>query len=228
MTGAETGPAGGAAGRGVFIVFEGPEGAGKSTQIERLALELRSRGREVLTTREPGGSELGKELRALVLTPGRRVDPLAEFLLYAADRAQHVSEVIGPALAEGRDVVSDRYTGASLAYQGHGRGLDLGFVATVNRHATNGLAADLTILLDIDPERGLDRVERRAEQRNGGRDRLESEQLAFHQRVRQGYLQLAAQESGWLVVDAAAGEDEVFDRVRSAALSLLSAARIGS
>lgn len=217
-----------AAGRGVFIVFEGPEGAGKSTQIERLAAALRVVGRDVLTTREPGGSELGKELRALVLTPGKRVDPLTEFLLYAADRAQHVSEVIGPALTAGRDVISDRYTGASLAYQGHGRGLDLKFVREVNRVATGGLAADLTILLDIEPESGLSRVEKRARLTSGGRDRLESELLAFHDRVREGYLDVARSESGWLVVDASVGETEVFQRVEEAALRLLATEELGA
>lgn len=224
MSSAATSSDNGTIKRGLFIVFEGPEGAGKSTRIERLAEALRAQGRDVITTREPGGSELGRELRSLVLTPGKRVDPLAEFLLYAADRAQHVSEVIEPALAAGRDVISDRYTGASLAYQGHGRGLDLGFVADVNAHATGGLSADITFLLDIDPERGLLRVERRSA---NGRDRLESERLDFHDRVRAGYLRIAVADDTWLVIDAAAGEDEVFSVLAAALERLLHEARAG-
>lgn len=204
--------------RGLFIVFEGPEGAGKSTQIARLAAHLRGLGRTVVTTREPGGTDLGRALRALVLTPGNRVGPMAEFLLYAADRAQHVADVIAPALAAGSDVIGDRYTAASVAYQGHGRGLDVEFVATVNRYATEGLRPDLTVLLDIEPASGLDRVAKRDE---GERDRLESEHLDFHLRVRQGYLRLAREEPGWLVVDAERSLDEVAAEVSAAASSLL-------
>lgn len=204
--------------RGLFIVFEGPEGAGKSTQIARLAAHLRGLGRSVVTTREPGGTELGRSLRDLVLTPGNRVGSVAEFLLYAADRAQHVAEVIAPALESGSDVISDRYSAASLAYQGHGRGLDLEFVAAVNRYATGGLRPDLTVLLDIEPANGLGRVARRDD---GERDRLESEHLDFHLRVRQGYLRIAGEEPGWLVVDADRSLDEVHREVQAAVSGLL-------
>lgn len=218
MTSGSTGTA-----AGVFLVFEGPEGAGKSTQIERLAAHLVALGREVVTTREPGGTAIGRALRSLVLTPGNSVEPLAEFLIYAADRTQHVAEVIKPALTAGRDVISDRFTGASLAYQGYGRGIDLDFVTAVNRRAVAGTEPDLTFLLDIDPLNGLGRVERRAHSNGGGRDRLEAEDITFHRRVRDGYLRLAREFPGWRVVDAGRGEDEVFTSVRAAVDSLLSA-----
>lgn len=209
--------------RGLFVVFEGPEGAGKSTQIATLEAHLRDLGRAVVTTREPGGTAVGQALRALVLTPGNRVEPLTEFLLYAADRAQHVAEVITPALAGGRDVISDRFTGASLAYQGYGRGIDLGFVRAVNAQAAAGAEPDVTFLLDIDPAAGLDRVERRSRTGGGERDRLEGEELAFHQRVREGYLRLAGELPGWQVIDAGDGEDVVSAAVLGAVARLLAA-----
>jgi len=208
----EPGP--GAPQRGVFVVFEGPEGAGKSTQISRLAERMTAAGRDPLVTREPGGTPLGAVLRQLVLDPARRVSPLTELLLYAADRADHVSEVIEPNLAAGRDVISDRYTGATVAYQGHGRGLDLALIAELNERATGGLKADLTILLDLPPELGLRRVEGRLRPGSSGgggarRDRLEAEDLAFHLRVRDGFRAMAAADPTWLVVDASTSEESV-------------------
>lgn len=194
--------------RGLFVVFEGPEGAGKSTQIAELARRLEMQGRDVLLTREPGGTRAGDAVRDLLLDPEQVIFPLAEFLLYSASRAQLVSEVIAPALAAGRDVVSDRYAGASVAYQGHGRGLDLELIAALNHEATGGLRPDLTVLLDIEPEEGL----RRASARSSS-DRLESAGIEFHRRVRDGYLSQARSDPTWIVVDATAPLNVVADKV---------------
>src|SRR5690606_25770282 len=199
-----------------FIVFEGPEGSGKSTQIARLADRLRSLGRDPLVTREPGGTPAGEAVRSVLLDPRYHIGPLAEFLLYAACRAQHVEDVIAPALASGRDVVSDRFGGASVAYQGHGRGLDLDLVHDVNRRAMAGVRPDLTLLLDLDPADGLRRAAARA-----GHDRLESESLAFHLRVRDGFLEQARHDPTWHVIDASGSEEAVAADVWEAVARLL-------
>lgn len=184
--------------RGRLVVFEGPEGAGKSTQIARLAERLRAGGVEPVVTREPGGTPMGDRVREVLLDPDLRVDPLAEFLLYAAGRAQHVGEVIAPALDAGRVVLSDRYAAASVAYQGYGRGLDLAFVVDVNARAVQACAADRVVLLDLDPEIGLARVAAR-----GRPDRLESADLAFHRRARAGFVaQAEADPVRWRRLDA--------------------------
>lgn len=189
----------GAPARGRFVVVEGPEGAGKSTQLEHLRERLAEEGRQTLFTREPGGTPAGEAIRTVVLDPGLRVDPLAEFLLYSAARAQHVAEVIEPALSAGQDVISDRFTAASVAYQGHGRGLDLGLIDQINRLVTAELKPDLTVLLDIEPSVGL----RRASERSDS-DRLESAGLDFHERVRAGFLAQAraGADGRWRVIDA--------------------------
>ena len=205
--------------RGLFVVFEGPEGAGKSTQIARLAERMRSAGRDVLLTREPGGTRAGDAVRGVLLDPEQVIYPLTEFLLYSASRAQLVAEVIGPALASGRDVVSDRFTGASVAYQGYGRGLPLDLIDDLNRHATGGLRPDRTLLLDLDPARGLARAAARSDH-----DRLEAAGLAFHQRARQGFLAQAASDEGWVVIDADADEVTVADAVWHAVEDLLAPA----
>ncbi|NLG08886.1 MAG: dTMP kinase [Deinococcales bacterium] len=205
--------------RGRFIVFEGPEGAGKSTQIARLAARLAERGRAPLVTREPGGTPAGEAMRAVLLDPQLDIAPLAEFLLYAAARAQHVEEVIRPALEAGTDVISDRFTGASVAYQGYGRGLPLDLIDDLNRHATGGLRPDRTLLLDLDPARGLARAAARSDH-----DRLEAAGLAFHQRARQGFLAQAASDEGWVVIDADADEVTVADAVWHAVEDLLAPA----
>lgn len=189
-------------------MFEGPEGAGKSTQIELLASRLQQAGRNVLLTREPGGTRAGDAVRRVLLDPDQVIYPLTEFLLYSASRAQLVAEVIMPAIENGRDVVSDRYAGASVAYQGHGRRLDLAFIETLNAQVTGGLKPDLTVLLDIDPAEGL----RRASARSSN-DRLEAAGLDFHQRVREGYLALARPDPTWMVVDAAMPQDAVAKQV---------------
>jgi len=180
----------------MFITFEGVEGAGKTTQIARLAARLRAAGRQdVLTTREPGDGPLGAELRSLALHPpmGIFVEPRAELLIMLADRAQHVGQVIRPHLKSGGIVICDRYADSSVAYQGHGRGLDLGEIIRLNTYATGGLVPDLTVLLDLDPAVGLARQRERSV--------MEAQALPFHQRVRAGFLALAA-SSRWLVLDA--------------------------
>ncbi|GIJ74627.1 dTMP kinase [Virgisporangium ochraceum] len=201
--------------RGLFVVFEGGEGAGKSTQVRLLAEALRGSGRDVVVTREPGATEAGAQIRRMLLD-GDALAPRAEALLYAADRAHHVATVVRPALARGAIVVSDRYVDSSLAYQGAGRTLPVGEVAWLSAWATGGLKPDLTVLLDLDPSVGLVR----AESRGRGADRLESESLAFHERVRFAFLDLAAADSArYLVVDAERDPervaDVVLDRIRS-------------
>jgi dTMP kinase len=190
---------------GRFIVFEGPEGAGKSTQVARLAARLRGANVDPLVTREPGGTPAGDHIRSILLDPNLRVDAATEFLLYAAARAQHVSEVIGPALAAGRVVISDRFTAASVAYQGYGRRLDLGWIDDVNARVSMNLKPDLVILLDLDPRLGLARAAQR-----GAPDRLEKADLGFHLRVREGFIHQANQDpERWRIIDATANAAEV-------------------
>jgi dTMP kinase len=194
---------------GLFIAFEGGEGAGKSTQVARLAETLRARGYEVVTTFEPGATVIGRRLREVLLDKGStEMSARTEALLYAADRAQHVAQVIRPALARGAIVVTDRYVDSSLAYQGGGRALDDTDVRRLSQWATGGLHPDITILLDVDPLVGLRRTV-------GPGDRLEAEAIVFHERVRAAFLELAARRGNrYLVVDVEAAEvDEVAARV---------------
>jgi dTMP kinase len=202
--------------RGWFVAFEGGEGVGKSTQLARAAALLRSRGRDVVETREPGGTALGRELRRLVLDPdGHHPTPRAEALLYAADRAQHVDTVIRPALDRGQDVLTDRYVDSTLAYQGGGRGL--GDARVVTEWATAGLVPDLTVVLDLDPGAGLARAAARSSP-----DRLEGAALEFHQAVRAAFLALAAEAPArYVVLDAARPPDEVAADVGRALASRL-------
>lgn len=191
----------------MFIVFEGGDGAGKTTQIELLRAHLAATGREVLLTREPGGTELGASIRQLVLH-GADVAPRAEALLFAADRAHHIATVVRPALERGEFVVQDRYLDSSVAYQGAGRELDPVQIRGLSLWATNGLLPDLTVLLDVAPQVGRAR-------RGNTHDRLESEQDDFHARVRAHYLQLAGAESDrYLVVDASLPRDQIAAIVR--------------
>lgn len=192
----------------MFISFEGVEGAGKSTQISCLAKVLETQGHSVVTTREPGAGDIGKAIRQIILADYALV-PEAELLLYAADRAQHVRSVIRPALAEGKVVVCDRYADSTVAYQGYGRGLSLELIDTLNLIATDGLKPDVTVLLDLDPEAGLKRSSARAQL-----DRMERESLAFHQRVRQGFLNLAEREPERYRVIQATGEvEDIFEAI---------------
>jgi len=197
---------------GLFVAFEGGEGAGKTTQIARAAAWLRGQGRRVVETREPGGTPLGQELRRLVLDPAGDVSPRAEALLYAADRAHHVHTLIRPALVAGDVVITDRYVDSTLAYQGAGRGLTVEQARVVTDWATDGLLPDLTVLLDIDPQVGLARAGARSSP-----DRLESASLEFHRAVRAGFLELAAADPGrYLVLDATSDVDALAGRVTAA------------
>jgi len=195
---------------GVFVVFEGGEGAGKSTQVRRLSEALTAAGRDVLVTREPGATDVGARIRGLVLDKGDAPSPRAEALLYAADRAHHVATVVRPALARGAVVISDRYVDSSLAYQGAGRTLPVQEISWLSSWATGGLKPDLVVLLDVDPAVGLGRVD----SRGLGADRLESESRAFHERVRYAFLDLAAGDpKRYLVLDAARPATEIGDVV---------------
>jgi dTMP kinase len=186
--------------KGFFLTFEGTEGTGKSTQVALLSAALREEGRDVVVTREPGGTALGRELRRILL--GTALGPIsseAELFLYLADRAQHVAEVIAPALAGGKVVICDRFSDATIAYQGFGRGLDRRMIERLNAGATSGTLPELTLLLDMsDVEEGLRRAvgRNRREGVDGVEDRFEQEKIAFHRRVQEGYRSLAAEEPG--------------------------------
>jgi dTMP kinase len=194
--------------RGTFISLEGGEGAGKSTQLVLLETWLRERGHEVVVTREPGATPAGARIRELLLDPTSTLSPRAEAMLYAADRAQHVAQVVRPALERGAVVLTDRYVDSSLAYQGAGRELARDDVARLSRWATEGLQPDLVVLLDVDPVLGL----RRAGDRP---DRIEAESLEFHRRVREGFLELAGQDPArYLVLAADAPVEQVHEAVR--------------
>jgi dTMP kinase len=200
---------------GAFITFEGIDGSGKSTQVRMLASVLRLRGMNVVQTREPGGTPLGTRLREALLDAQEQVDPLAELLLYAADRAQHVRMLLAPALAAGRIVVSDRYADATVAYQGAGRGFDSSLVAQVVALATGGLKPDLTLLFDLSVAASSERSRLRTNSADGApSDRLELETENFHARVRDAYLRIAAAEPERVrVVDASLSVAEIHAHV---------------
>lgn len=212
-----------AAVRGSFVTFEGLEGSGKSTLIERLAERLQADGRAVTTTREPGGTELGKELRAILLEGierGESREAAAEALLMVADRAEHVARVVKPALDAGRVVLCDRYGDSTIAYQGGGSGLDKAMLERLNVWATGGLVPDLTFLLDLPADATNERLAARAKAPHA--DRFEREPLDYHARVRAAYLELvAAEPARWVVLDAARGADAVFEDVRARVDTLL-------
>lgn len=170
----------------MFITFEGPEGCGKSTHAKRLKAYLEGRGQRTLLTFEPGGTQVGKEIRNLLLNPESVLDETTEVYLFAADRSEHVSKIIRPALSEGKIVISDRFIDSTLAYQIGGRRLPEDLVRYLNMISAKGLVPDLTFLLDVSPEIGLQRATQ-----NGSADRFESEALDFHRRVRQMYLNIA-------------------------------------
>jgi dTMP kinase len=202
--------------RGILITFEGIEGCGKSTQVKLLTRRLKECRMPVLATLEPGGSSIGQSIRKILLdSRNTGLSPLAELLLYEADRAQHVREVIRPALKKGLWVLCDRFSDATEAYQGRARGEPISLVRELNRVATGGLKPDVTFLLDLPVEVGLARARRRNLDTNAGdQDRFEREELSFHEKVREAYLLLARREKKrFVVIQAQAGEKEVEESI---------------
>ena len=202
----------------VLITLEGPEGGGKSLQARSLKDYLNTAGHSVTLTREPGGTEIGDQIRkVLTRLENTAMDPRTEFLLFSASRAQHVNEVIRPALNAGQIVICDRFFDSSFAYQGYGQGLDLEMLRAVTHFATGGLVPDLTLLLDLEVEEGLRRRES-----GGNWNRLDAYDLEFHTRVRDGYHALVAEEPArWVVIDASRDLETVGGQVRSAVTAFL-------
>jgi len=200
---------------GLFLCFEGGEGAGKSTQAALLNDWLVARGHDVLLTFEPGDTHVGRDIRRIVLDPATgHLSARTEALLYAADKAEHVDKVVAPALAQGTVVITDRYVDSSLAYQGTGREIDAAELEHVLRWATRGLRPHLTVVLDLEPSAGLGRFEER--------DRIEAESLDFHHRAREGFLGLAAADpEHYLVLDARADRDQIASQIRDRVEQLL-------
>lgn len=195
--------------RGTFITLEGPEGAGKTTQLKLLGKWLEEQSIQHVITRDPGGTALGKPIRRILLNSESPVHPVTELLLYEADRAQNVSEIIVPNLEQGKVVFCDRYIHSTIAYQGYGRGIERSLIDLLNDIATQGLRPKVTILFDIESSAGLARLH------PSGHDRLEREALEFHQKVRNGYLELAkADPDRWRIIDAAGPMHAVQDELR--------------
>ncbi|MBE7515462.1 MAG: dTMP kinase [Chloracidobacterium sp.] len=207
---------------GKFITLEGIDGSGKSTQLKMLADALRRQGIEAVTTREPGGTPLGRRLREAFLETHEAVSPIAELLLFAADRAQHVEHLIKPSLAEGKIVISDRYADATAAYQGAGRGFPLDTIAEVIRLATAGLSPDMTLFFDIPVESAVQRMQVRPDS-EAKANRMDAETAEFYDRVRRAYLDIAARESDrFVVIDASHTVEEVHRKVMLAVGRLIS------
>lgn len=186
----------------VFVTLEGPEGAGKSTVARQLAATLEEQGHKTVLTREPGSGQLGQQIRALLLESDG-MSQTCELFLFLADRAQHVESLVRPALAAGSVVLCDRYADSTIVYQGHARGHSVEELTELNSLATGGLKPDVTLLLDLDPELGLARLE--------SKDRLDSEPLEFHQKVRQGFLAEAKKDpERWVIIDASGPAEDVF------------------
>lgn len=202
----------------MFITLEGPEGSGKSSQVLPLAMFLRQQGYNVLSTREPGGTPIGEQIRDILHNlHNTEMHPRTEILLFQAARAQHVEQVIRPYLESGGVVLCDRFADSTLAYQGYGRQQDLQALISLIDFATDGLKPDLTLLLDIDVEEGL-----RRRSKGGGWNRLDALELAFHQRVRQGYLTLAqAEPQRWVIIDARREMKQVQEDLRQEVLKRL-------
>jgi len=202
----------------MFITLEGPEGSGKSSQLPDLAEFLRGQGWDVLTTREPGGTPIGDQIRQILMRlDNQELHPRTEILLFLASRAQLVEQVIKPALREGKLVLSDRFGDSTLAYQGYGHGIDLATLRAMLAFATDNLKPDLTLLLDVDVEIGLQRKRKEDEW-----NRLDAYELAFHQRVREGYHELCRQEpERWRVIDAMQPKDAVQLALRQAVMQFL-------
>lgn len=194
----------------LFITFEGPEGSGKTTQIPRVARFLEARGIPVLCTREPGGTPISEQIREVILSKDNHaIRDETEALLYSAARAQIVAELVRPALAEGKTVLCDRYADSTLAYQGYGLGLDLDALRVITRFATGGLVPDLTFYIDVPVADGI------ARKRRGETNRLDEKAIAYHERVRAGYLEMARAEPGrWVIVDGTHSVDDVQRQIR--------------
>jgi dTMP kinase len=208
-----------AASRAIFITLEGGEGSGKSTLASGLTEVLRSRGLEVCATQEPGGTNLGRAIQGILEESLNSPTPLGELLLFEADRAQHMSEVVFPALAAGMTVICDRFTDSSIAYQGYGRGIDLELIRRLNHEATAGLRPDLTLLLDLPPEVGLSRE-------GDQKDVTGRESLEFHERVRSGFLELAKEEpERFVLIDAQLTPEQVTQQALAAVERVLPLAR---
>jgi dTMP kinase len=201
----------------LFITFEGVEGSGKTTQIKRLRRYLNRKGIPCKVTREPGGCPIGERIRKILLNPHHReMSPLSELLLYEASRAQHVREVIKPLLKRGTVILCDRFSDASIAYQGHGRKVDLKWVERLNHLSSQGIKPDFTFLLDCPSDVGIKRaLHRNQALKKEKEDRFEREKIQFHQRVRRGYLSIARKEPDRVkVIDTRVGEEKVFEKIR--------------
>jgi dTMP kinase len=202
-----------------FITFEGGDGSGKTTQLKALESYLAARGKSCLSTREPGGTSLGEHIRQVLLEVGQQpITSATELFLYLADRAQHIHEVIIPALAQGKIVLCDRHTDSTLAYQGYGRGIDLGLLRSLNDIASQGIKPDLTLLFDCPVEIGLSRTAQRQSKTTLERseDRFEREKIEFHKRIRAGFLELArAEPPRFRIIDAAGSVEEVAQEIKN-------------
>lgn len=209
----------------MFITLEGIEGAGKTSQLENIVAFLESRGYVCVTTREPGGTAIGKKIRGILLDPeSRGLCPEAELMLYVADRIQHIKTIITPNLSAGRVVICDRFFDATLVYQGYARGLDLAMIDALHRLACADMHPDLTLLFDLEPAVGLERAWRQLHNgdRSEGESRFETEKLTFHQKVRSGYLELARLNTGrYRIIDASQDQDQVRKHVEAALMSFL-------
>ena len=201
----------------MFISFEGIEGSGKTTHAKHTVRFLKDKGHDCVITREPGGTRIGEKIRAILLDPlSKDMDPLTELLLYTADRAQHIKEYILPLLSDGKIVLCDRYYDATMAYQGFARGLDIGLIEKMHKLLFENLKPDITLLLDLPPEIGLERAWKQIKKgtRTGEETRFEEETLSFHKQVRSGYLELASLEpERFRIIDASKKEDEVQEEI---------------
>jgi dTMP kinase len=208
--------------KGLFITFEGIEGSGKSTQAAVLAERLKNQGYDVVTTREPGGTATGEAIRGILQynETNEHIFPEAEVMLFAAGRAQHVRGIILPALEQGRYVICDRFADSTTAYQGYGRCFDVEKMISINDFAICGLLPDITFLLDVDAETGLSRIAERNKKNNSEPDRIESEKIEFHKRVRAGYMELAQRwPDRFRVIDAVQDEQIIADKIYEECLS---------